>query len=677
MPYCEICKYQAVDKSIKMCPNCGAPYDKKVGSPVEEDDKFSSHIDLGADEEDLMAINQDFEANEDDSIELCDPGDLLVTRDQAKPESHEGSEDNNKTGRLTDEEVKNIRSNLFKENDDYVLPTSAGSIINNLSNDSKENAQETAPITDLQRNIDNENKIKINKTESTPKPVIRQSSPVRKTAYFHRNFIQLTGNYSPSTGEELILSNQHYLLRPKKIKSQYAIAAFATVLVVLLIIIGSQFISPTTPGHGSIIGIILEDNNQPFIGGAEISLPNEGKKVISDAQGFFRFDKIPTGVYTIQYKLSDGSLISEEISIAAGEISTLILGGKGAFANLEVASQSKYSYSKTSQSTQSNKSQKQSNSSPTGKSTEINKAENKYSSLRLQANVENARLKMNGQVLGLGNLTYKKLRVGKHTAEVSKKGYKSWKGAVRLQSGETYVLKANLEKIELIQKETAPEPPPQKTANDFYEMGNSNLANGNIQDAIGNLTEAINLKPSMADAYKLRADAYLSNNQSAKAEIDYVRAGEIYASQKRESAAVNMFEKALDINDKSIPAHLNMASYYKRKNNIEEALRLYKQVLRKDKNNFTANFEMGKIYFSMGKNRDADKKLRKAKDLSRRSAEVYHYLMLNYFARDDFKKVKDSYADFKKNVSENEIKSFKNNSKFDAIHRIVGEYVRP
>lgn len=675
MPYCEICKYQAVDKSMKICPNCGEPYDKKNEPSVEEDDKFTSHIDLGAVEEDLSSDSQDNPTKEDDSIELCDPGDLLITRDKSKPASPKEPEEKPDSGKLSDEEVKNIRSNLFQENDSYVSPTDANSILNGLSNDSKQDTQREIPISDLQRNEPDKKVKKIEKSELIPKPAIRKSSPVRKAAYFHRNFIQLTGNYSPSTGEEMIISDQYYLLKPKKIKSQYAIAIFAAVMVVVLVIIGSQFLSPTTPGSGSIIGVILNNDNQPFIGGTEISIPDNGKKVLSDAQGFFRFDKIPTGVYTIQYQLSDGSIISDEISIAGGDISTLTLGGKEAFSNRTMPQSS--NSSKTSQANKSRSNKKQTNSTPSKKTSQAKKTGKKYSALKLRANVENARLKMDGQILGSGNLTYKKLRPGKHKAEVSKSGYKTWKGTVTLKDDKTYVLKANLEKIELTQKETVADPAPQKTANDYYELGNSNLEQGNIQAAINDLSEAINLKPSMADAYKLRGDAYLNNSQSEKAENDYVRAGEIYASQKRESAAVNMFEKTLEINKKSIPAQLNLASHYKNSNNTDKALRLYKQVLRQDKNNFTANLESGKIYFSIGKNRDADKKLRKAKEQSPRSAEVYHYLMLNYFARDDFKKVKQSYADFRDNVSDNEIKSFQNNSQYDAIHRIVGEYERP
>ena len=51
--------------------------------------------------------------------------------------------------------------------------------------------------------------------------------------------------------------------------------------------------------------------------------------------------------------------------------------------------------------------------------------------------------------------------------------------------------------------------------------------------------------------------------------------------------------------------------------------------------------------------------------------------MLNYFARDDFAKVKKTYADFNLNIPGDQVQAFKTDPKYDAILRIVGEYQRP
>jgi Flp pilus assembly protein TadD len=107
------------------------------------------------------------------------------------------------------------------------------------------------------------------------------------------------------------------------------------------------------------------------------------------------------------------------------------------------------------------------------------------------------------------------------------------------------------------------------------------------------------------------------------------------------------------------------------------ALADYERVLKLDKDNFQANLELGKIYLAAGQNKDADKRLRKAQELNPNAPEVYHLLMLNYFARDDFAKVKKTYADFCLNVPGDQIEAFKADPKYDALLRIIGEYQRP
>ena len=203
------------------------------------------------------------------------------------------------------------------------------------------------------------------------------------------------------------------------------------------------------------------------------------------------------------------------------------------------------------------------------------------------------------------------------------------------------------------------------------------MAEGNYPAAVDDFTEAIILKPSMADAYLGRAESNMRLGKNNAAEIDLIRAGEIYVSQKRYEAGADMFNRVIQINRKSMAALINIGSLHWRLGNKNEAVETYKTALKVDKNNFRINYELGKIYYALGKNKDADKRLRKARDIDRTVPEVYHYLMLNYFARDDFNKVKKTYGEFKSNTTEDQVQAFKSNPRHDAIIRIVGEYERP
>ena len=705
MPFCNICKFQVFDGSVSTCPNCGAPMEN-AGGNEESVEQTSSSINnqYGNGNQDPTAA--ECRADEDD-LQICDPGDLLCAEQyggeparesrpigQTEPQmpSPVNDEDGNdeepekpessRLKKLSDEQVNNIRSKLINgEDSEYVSAQDASSIIHDLSR------AHDGPA--LQRNNSESNSNDSQKSMSEPMPPVHNqvsstsdstgllptptAAPMRKIAYFHKNFIQLTGSVYPTSGEEMTIDDRHYLLKQKKIKPQYTIGVFSVLVALLLFIIGKQFISPTLPGSGSIIGVILDDGGRPIATGVEISLPESGKKVTSDAIGFFKFDNVPTGVYVVQYSLPDGRIGSEKISVANEDVSILSLSADEAVARFSAGTDAE------SQETRTNSVHRQ----ETGRNMppipeeqkqqaeQQSNAKKEYSSLKLNANVDEAKLTINGEVLGAGNMTYKKLGPGEHKAKVSKTGYKAWTGTVTLKPNETYSLSVNLEKLSTESDE------PVYSAEDFYQSGRTMLADGDIDAAVQDLSEAIRIKPAMADAYISRAEAYTLARKTKLAEADFIRAGEIYDSQKRTESALGCFNRALEIDDQSVAAYLNRGDLYRRMDYRENALEDFQNAVKYDKENPRANFELGKMYFSVGNYKDADKRLRKARDLDPRNPEVYHYLMLNYFARDDFGKVKETYGNFKQTASEDQQQAFKENPKFDAILRIVGEYERP
>jgi len=719
LPTCPVCGYLIIDESATVCPDCGARIKAEV---VENEENETPEVRLEEENTDARTPSYSDHSStpsggSEELIQLCDPGEFIgaaeETSDPEKPddkpigqtssplppqvESPAGQEDTqagandentDKLKKLSPEQAEQIRSSLVSDpnKSSSATPEDASRMMTNVPKNP------TGPEDDqkAESGADPEDDA-TSRQPSDPSPEnqpdaadssepstqafegVQKTPSVRRIAYFHKNFIQLTGAVHPSTGEELVIDDRYYLLKPKKIKHQYTIIAFSALLAILLFLIGRQFISPTLPGSGSVIGVALDEDGRPLISGSEVSLPEAGKKVKTDAQGFFRFDNVPTGTYFIRCSAPNETVGMDNVSVVNDKTTTLMISlGLQEERPSATASSGGYTAPPVSAGRQQVQPQK-TREEPPQKSQKTQKAASKkeYSSLRLKSNVESPRLVAGSQVLGVGNLTYKKLKPGKHRVEVTKDGYKKWKGTVNLKPNKTYVLDVTLEKL---QQEPAK---PTYSAEDFYQSGLAMLTDGNTASAIEDFTEAINLKPSMADAYANRARAYQIAGSALSAENDYVRAGEIFASQKRYETARQMFSGGLDLNKKSIPALINMAGLYKNKNDNDKAIKTYKEILKYDKNNFRANFELGKLYFSMHKNKWADKYLRNAHDADPNIPEVYHYLMLNYFARDDFRKVKKTYADFKLSVSEDKFEQFKDNPRFEPIIRVVGEYERP
>lgn len=657
--------------------------------------------------------------NDEDSLEICDPGEFLgagkstfdtptepgtVASDMGNvmggnaPTRNTDDETGAATGeesasakppaiqKLSDEQVNDIRSSMMRHESDseFATPEDASFILHNLkrSGDGPElERQPEAPAPppvaaspDVPDTTETAAPAVDPPPESKPdmpRPV--KTTPIRNIAYFHKNFIQLTGNIHPIAGEELRIDERAYVLRPKRIKTKYTITAIAMLAAVFLFIIGKQFVSPTVPGSGSVVGLILDDSGRPLAEGIKLRIPEIGKSAVSNAAGFFRFDGVETGTYIIEYSLPDGRVGSENVSVATDELTTVSMTTADAVIK-SVADVSSTDTPRRNERVTGNGSR---TSAPVNTVMETASTNDAVSSpkeladLKLKANVDNASLIVNGETLGRGNMTYRKLMPGTHSVTIVKDGYLPWKGKIKLRPGETYTLAVTLEKT------AAESAEPEYTADDFYQSGATMLAKGDPESAIRDLTVAIDMDPSMADAYFKRAQANQEVSKTVLAESDYVQAGEIYRTQRRMSTAMDAFNRAIEINSKSVPALINRGDIYSLQDNKSAAMDDYQAAVKADQNNFQANFELGKAYFLLGKFKDADKRLRKARELNPSVPEVYHYLMLNYFARDNFKDVKKTYSDFKESVGPNEVQAFKGNPRYDAILRVIGEYDNP
>ncbi len=69
-------------------------------------------------------------------------------------------------------------------------------------------------------------------------------------------------------------------------------------------------------------------------------------------------------------------------------------------------------------------------------------------------------------------------------------------------------------------------------ADDAYSRGIDNLAGGPFAAAIADFTQAIELDPQRANAYRLRGVAYKNIGEEAKAEADYEKAMQLGLPRK-------------------------------------------------------------------------------------------------------------------------------------------------
>lgn len=507
---------------------------------------------------------------------------------------------------------------------------------------------------------------------------VRKAPKMRGVAYYRKNTIEIVGNVFLHEGDEIAVNNKPYLLKPKSLNlsSKKTIGIFAGALVVILIIVASLFMRTSSSGNGEIIGLILNERGQPYLESAQVKIIELNRHTMTDTQGFFRFKDIPTGTYEIIYQLAEDYIGSGIATVTGGHttFSTFaeLTPMDEYLANIEAEKKSPKTIE--DQSTNNRDSKK---TSPTVSKTEASvnikstsssdqKSTSAYGNIKLAANVDNARLTVDGKVLGAGNNTYTKIKSGKHKIRVDKDGYKNYTETVTVTKDKTVTVAASLTRL----KENKTK---KLTADDYLAMGDDNMNAGKHQAAINDYNRAIEISPGMAKAYESRADAYAAGGETAPAVNDYIRSGEIRRVNDQLSAAIKSFDKALDLDPENISALIGRGGTREDKNEYQMALRDYDKITSQDKYHFQAQYYTGRCYFKLGDNKKAEKAFKRAHKVNDKDPYLLQYMMLNYLAQDDIKHLQRIYSEYKINASPTEMAELKSSSRFQPVLRLVKE----
>ena len=585
----------------------------------------------------------------------------------------------NEIGKLSAEEIASINKNLYgggsylSEDEKQKLISSIDDVEKPFDNAPIEPPRKSRPATPDADALRQE--IRGQETQELPTEAPRPAMATRQrgVAFFMRNYIQIQGSQQLMENDELRINDREYILRKKTFSPKVMAAVFGSLFLLLLIIVGSQFVSDANGGDGQVIGVVVDDMDRPFLQKAVIRFPELGKSYQSNEQGFFRTGSLPQGNHKIEYTI-DGNLIGVDYATVVGnEITTLVLKPNDVPEPESAASAGSRPASgpvaqaappRPESTPQPDKSTEKS-SSKSSKSSSNKSSKTSYAKLVLAANVEGARLAIDGDVLGAGNLTYTKLTPGKHSYSVTKDGFDTKTGSVTLKGNATSRLEVELTPLTQAAKGQIYD------ADDFFHSGLNLLRDGNYEAAAADLSEAIKQKPSHAPAHFGRAQAYemLKNKQGAY--DDYLRAAEIFQFHKDFNQAITSYNKAIEIDSKAVAPLLGRANVYLLKGEQIAAIADFDAVIDRDKKNWQAHFGLGKARFEQGYYKKAVNHFKEARSINSENPEVYEYLMLSYMGANDVKNVKKSYEKFTEVATDQQKRQFEQDNRFTAVRRVI------
>jgi tetratricopeptide (TPR) repeat protein len=579
--------------------------------------------------------------------------------------------------KLTPEEVKAIERNLYGKNVRLADKEKASirSKINEIEN------QATEISTHHEKPAKHERPEKQAVLSETFAPAGSESTGAgrgRGVAYFYKNFIKLPGQEHLTKHDELLLNGKLYALHPKRIKPTYLYVGMGVMFGLVLLLVASWFVRDAADGNGQVAGVVLDNNDRPYLKGATVRFPDLGVTIKSNPQGLFSSDGVPVGSHRVEY-LVDGRVIgSDHTTVVDNGIAMLTLRPSSMKAeqkkpiqlatkpqNAKPSSRTTNSRSSNYQPPQNEQIANNETKTETPPKQPAKPSPNEPGSIVLAANVDGAKLSLNGEVVGAGNLKYSPIKPGNYKYEITASGYKKKSGSISVSAGETKKLEVELEQASQEVKQAT------YGAEDYFQSGVNALKAQSYQKAITDFTAALKQSPSYPQAIYNRGLAYQQLKENTEAHDDFLKAAEIYRMKKEINWAVTAYNRALEVNGQSKAALMGRAELYLAKGEEIAALADFDAVVKMDRRNHLAYLGMGRARYQQGNYKLAVDHFKDARSVNKDDPEVYRWLMLGYMGINEFKELKKAYDKFQELASDSQKRELKTDKRFTAALEII------
>jgi Flp pilus assembly protein TadD len=642
-------------------------------------------------DDDSLAITQDYVAMEDTQPNATDYQSSFgssLDDDVIDGPAQESSSDPHRIEKLSEDQIRKIKENLYRGSQktrpmtskSQQLPQSKQSASEyNEKSERKPSGFDSTPI--------NPRAAKSSPVRQYPQPVESptpaaedrpQMAPrARSVAFYYKQWIQISRNFVLRDNDEMTINDRVFVLKRRRMSPRTMAMVLAPLAAIVFFIIGAMLTSDASGGNGRIIGVVLDNHEQPYLRGAQVSFPGLSKSYETNGQGFFKTDLFEAGSYKIEYGVGDNVIGTDFATVSDGEVTmlTLKLGDVSKLTSAAVRKplrssppvESSRSQRSVEAETRSSNETATRQSTPTRQPSGETRTANTSTTakIRLTANVSGARLSLDGQTIGAGNMVYSQIRPGRHSYSVAAEGYITKSGSVDLTAGRTTTLEIKLDKLAAAAKEKTYD------QDDYYYSAKNAFEEGDNARAIEDLNRAIELKPAFASAYYLRGKVLTAEGRREEAHDDYLRSAEQYRVAGEYNRAITAFNQALEMDERSIPALLGRASTFLAKGENIAAITDYENVINLDNRNFDGYFGLGKARFEQGYYDKAIKHFRDARSIDSQNPQVYQYLMLSCFADDDPDGVMKAYEKFKQVASDQEMQRFLSDSRYAAVARVV------
>jgi tetratricopeptide (TPR) repeat protein len=445
--------------------------------------------------------------------------------------------------------------------------------------------------------------------EVFPKTEIQKKHPnqikekTEKKDFFEHNSKSSTGGGSIKINEKLKKKNAKIF----SLLSGFLIGAIVFVLIFSLF--------PPEEKDGKIFGLVM-NQNKDFLPQVLVTIKELNKKIKANSAGFFLFEKIPQGIYTLEVSSDGYQPFAERVTVKNKSTTTL---------PLTVISKDVLSLNQTE--------------SPFLEENQKNKLSfetEEFGGLKVESNVPEVLVFFDSELLGSGNKIYENLPAGKHTLRLRKEGYADWLNRITIKNNTITKLK-----IELSPSFASAENP-----QEILEKGKKELEEKNFAGAIENFNRAISLNPQSAFCFLYRGKAYMELGEKRKGFQDFFEAAKLFEGQNDFPNAIECYDFLIEADPSNSFIHYQRGWDFLQLKKYEESISDLGKAIQLDPDFYPGYLSLGDAHYQNKDYKEAVKNYLLVRDLNPNNKEVYERLTEAFFALKDKEKTKKSYEKF-------------------------------
>ncbi len=444
-------------------------------------------------------------------------------------------------------------------------------------------------------------------------------------------------------GDQITVNDQKYTLQRGTIDKRSWILG-GTLLVVLLVIMIVQSLTAPAPIKAKVFGVVTNSETNEVLAGISVSIPQLNLTTVTDEHGVFEFPSVANGRYDV--KLEGGLYEARFFPIVIQDNQSDIVYGS----MTPILPQS---------STLTNPVR------PTQVEATPAETQSDYGTLKVNSNVADAQVFVDGKSLGKVSQIFKRMRPGNRSIVIKAEGYQDVTQTVNVIAGETTELTANLLSVQS-------EAPVEYTADDFFDQAEALFNEQKYIEAVGYYTLALAKNGTMVKAYLRRAEAHLQAGKKLNARADYRSAADLYINSAMYAQAIACYDKIIEFQPNASDAFslrgwakIAAGDYDNGVGDLQKALAI-------TPDDPQALFDVGKAYYVTNRYKDAEKILKKIRKHGDENPEIHGYLALTQLAQGDESDARKSYDAFRKVASSAQIARMSTESGWQRLTALAG-----